>query len=286
MELVCNELSFYPLAHDGLETERRFKVILNTFKEAKVKYNFTHIRFPLHYAEQQVNTTQNFFEWVSTIGNNTLKALILALFRKPYTDDLEEDETNRFFESEYEVTSENAPKRDSPIGMPVAYIKNAPSISFDSHAFWTNRIIEITKTNEKSDAENTTFRVFNLCLSTDIESNELNEWAENSFSHFIDNEEKLVNYLSYQRFTTNFTPDFMHQLFEWKETDMKSFKYVLLLMKDVELHPFTGGRGQTENLKYRGKEASKRINNTHRLSYSIEDNVVTFIACNGHYDFH
>lgn len=57
-------------------------------------------------------------------------------------------------------------------------------------------------------------------------------------------------------------------------------------MKDVELHPFTGGMGQTENLKNRGKEASKRINISDRLSYLVENNTVTFIACRGHYEFH
>jgi Txe/YoeB family toxin of Txe-Axe toxin-antitoxin module len=57
-------------------------------------------------------------------------------------------------------------------------------------------------------------------------------------------------------------------------------------MKDVEVHPFTGGMGHTENLKGRSKEASKRVTQVDRLSYSIENDVVTFLACKGHYDFH
>jgi len=48
--------------------------------------------------------------------------------------------------------------------------------------------------------------------------------------------------------------------------------------------------GQTENLKNRGKEASKRITNRYpegdRLSYFLEKNNVTFLACKGHYKFH
>ena len=57
-------------------------------------------------------------------------------------------------------------------------------------------------------------------------------------------------------------------------------------MKDVQLHPFTGGMGRTENLRYNGKEASKRITHGNRLSYTVENNIVTFIACSGHYEFH
>jgi Txe/YoeB family toxin of Txe-Axe toxin-antitoxin module len=285
MELVCNELSFFPLAENSHVAEQRFRTILNTFDEASKKFDFTHIRFPVNYSAQQVTSTQTFFEWISTISSNTLRAVVLALFRPPFTDDLEEEETNRFFESEYTVTSEEAPERNSPIGMPVAFIKSAPSISFDSHNFWRSRKIQISKTNANA-SENTTFIVYNICLPTDVNSVEINEWAENSFPDFIDNEELLIKYLSYQRFTSNFSDDFLQQFFEWKENDIDSFKYLLLLMKDVELHPFTGGRGRTENLKNRGKEASKRINITDRLSYSIENNVVSFIACKGHYEFH
>ena len=82
----------------------------------------------------------------------------------------------------------------------------------------------------------------------------------------------------------------MAQLLEWKAKDNKLFKYTLLLMKDVQLHPFTGGMGRTENLKGNGKEASKRSTNRYpdgdRLSYFLENNIVTFVACIGHYKFH
>lgn len=61
---------------------------------------------------------------------------------------------------------------------------------------------------------------------------------------------------------------------------------ILLLMKDVGLHPFTGGMGKTENLQQRGKEASKQTTQLDRLSYTLKKNIVTFIACKGHYDFH
>src|ERR1035437_3827775 len=272
MELVCNELSFFPLAENSHIAEHRFKIILQTFGGARRKFDFSHIRFLVNFSDQKVTTTQTFYEWIYTITNHTLRAAVIALFRPPFTDDLEAEETNQFFESEYTVSSEEAPERDSPIGIPVAFIKSIPTISFDSHNFWRNRKIQISKTNE-SEKENTTFIVYNICQPTDINSSEINEWAESSFPYFIETKELLSMYLNYQRFTSNFAHDFMQQFFDWKENDMKSFKHLLLLMKDVELHPFTGGRGRTENLKNRNKEASKRINITDRLSYSIENNI-------------
>ncbi len=47
-----------------------------------------------------------------------------------------------------------------------------------------------------------------------------------------------------------------------------------------------GGMGQTENLHGRGKEASMPVTQLHRLSYTTDNNIVTFIACKGHYNFH
>ncbi len=252
---------------------------------AKEKYDFTHIRFPKNYSSQQVTSSQTLFEWISTLSNPTLKTLILTLFRPPYTDDLEEAETDKFFESDYSITSKDAPIKDSPVGLPVAHIKALPCISFNSHDFWKNRKIQVSKTNENIN-EDAIFNVYNICLSSDLETQEINEWAENSFPEFIDSTELLGKYLSYNKYDSVFSRDFLEQLFEWKENDIDSFKYILLLMKDVELHPFTGGRGQTENLRNRGKEASKRINNRDRLSYTIENNIVTYLACKGHYDFH
>ena len=78
----------------------------------------------------------------------------------------------------------------------------------------------------------------------------------------------------------------MEEIFEWKKTDLKSYNRILRLMKDVELHPFSGGFGKTENLSNNEKECSKRITELDRLSYSLENNVVTFYSCKGHYLFH
>lgn len=285
MELVCNKLSFIPLADNGHLAEERFKTIIQTFRESKSRYDFTHIRFPKSYSAQQITPTQTLFEWISTLSNQTLKAAILTLFRPPYTDDLEEAEMDTFFESNYTITSEEAPERNSPVGLPVAFIKTVPCISFNSHDFWKKRKIEISKSNGNTN-ENADFFTYNICLQTDLDTPEINEWAENCFPEFVVTRELLLKYLGYRKFEVIFTDSFLQQLFDWKNTDMESFKYLLLLMKDAELHPFTGGRGQTENLRNRGKEASKRININDRLSYTVENNVVTYLACKGHYAFH
>ena len=138
--------------------------------------------------------------------------------------------------------------------------------------------------------ENIDVIAYNMCFEIDVTSQELKEWADMSMPKFIDTKEVLSKYLSFTKYQAVFTNDFMAQFLNWKNDDFETFKYILLLMKDVQIHPFTGGMGQTENLKGRGKEASKRVTNSYpdgdRLSYSVENNIVTFIACKGHYEFH
>lgn len=289
MNLIFNELSIHPIAENGHIAEEGFKKLLATFKEAKKVYGFSHIRFPNNYAALQVTPTETFFEWVSTLTNRTIKNLIIDLCKKPFTDELEEAELDAFFESNYTLIGENIPTELEPIGLPVSHIKTIPAISLDFHLFWRNRKITVRKSNATT-TENIDFVAYNICLESDIATQEITEWADMSMPKFIDTKEVLTKYLGFTKYQAVFMESFMEQFVSWKTDDFETFKYLLLLMKDVQIHPFTGGMGQTENLKGRGKEASKRVTNSYpdgdRLSYTVENNIVTFIACKGHYTFH
>ncbi len=76
------------------------------------------------------------------------------------------------------------------------------------------------------------------------------------------------------------------QLLLWnKSGDSKSIQKILALFAELELHPMTG-TGQVEQLK--GNLAglwSRRINNQHRLVYSIHEEIITVevISVRGHY---
>lgn len=285
MDLISNELSFYPLAENEHIAEQRFYQLLKTFSAAQEKYGFSHIRFHSSFHQQFVTTTQTFYEWVSTLTNHKLKNLIVGLFRHPFSDDLEVSELASFFKSEYKIPQAEVLTKQAPVGLSVSYIKSLPAISFDSHLFWRNRVIEVQRSNstENGDAK---FDVYNICLETDIFEPELDDWANSCMSNLIETEVILKKFLNYTKYNTVFSFDFMDQFLDWKQNDTDTFKYILLLMKDVQLHPFSGGMGQTENLKKRGKEASKRINIVDRLSYTLDKDVVTFLACKGHYEFH
>ena len=56
------------------------------------------------------------------------------------------------------------------------------------------------------------------------------------------------------------------------------------LLTDIKEHPYRGGIGKTEVLKQQGGIASKRINDEHRLTYQIKNNMIIILTCKGHYN--
>lgn len=285
MDLICNELSFYPLVDNSQIAELHFTNFIKTFRSAKAKYNFSHIRFPVEYSTQQVTESLNFAEWIPTISSPTLKNLILGLFKAPFVDDMEDEELEKYIDGSFEVSHKECPTASLPLGLSIAHIKSVPSLSLATHYFWSQKKIDIIKKTD-SIKNDSIFQVYNISAADDINSNELDEWAHNYLSILIQTKEELKRYLNYSKYHPIFSQNFLSQLFDWKDKEIERYKYILLLMKDIEAHPFAGGMGQTENLRFKGKENSKRITQKDRLSYTLENDIVSFIACKDHYEFH
>ena len=74
----------------------------------------------------------------------------------------------------------------------------------------------------------------------------------------------------------------------WQSQDKKTLKRINELIKDIERNGSLNGIGKPEALKYR-KGFSRRIDETNRLVYAIDENGVLWIlwilwiSCRGHY---
>ena len=69
----------------------------------------------------------------------------------------------------------------------------------------------------------------------------------------------------------------------WQSQDKKTLKRINELIKDIERNGVLNGIGKPEALKYR-KGFSRRIDETNRLVYAIDENrVLWIISCRGHY---
>jgi toxin YoeB len=69
----------------------------------------------------------------------------------------------------------------------------------------------------------------------------------------------------------------------WQTQDKKTLKRINKLISDVKRSPFDG-IGKPEPLKENLSGFwSRRIDDTNRLVYTVEDNAITVISCRYHY---
>ena len=69
----------------------------------------------------------------------------------------------------------------------------------------------------------------------------------------------------------------------WQRQDKKTLKRINKLIEDVMRHPFSG-IGKPEPLKENlSGYWSRRIDETNRLVYKVEQNYIIIIACRYHY---
>jgi toxin YoeB len=82
----------------------------------------------------------------------------------------------------------------------------------------------------------------------------------------------------------SFTAKGWSDLIEWSKTDRKIFTKITQLIEETSKNPFKG-TGKPEPLKYKLKgHWSRRINDEHRLVYTINDKEIKIISCMYHYE--
>ena len=70
----------------------------------------------------------------------------------------------------------------------------------------------------------------------------------------------------------------------WQLQDKKTLKRINMLIKDIQRNSFSG-LGKAEPLKENLSGFwSRRIDNSNRIVYMIEDAEIKIISCKGHYD--
>ena len=70
----------------------------------------------------------------------------------------------------------------------------------------------------------------------------------------------------------------------WQTQDRRTLKRINDLLRDIERDPF-GGIGKPEALKHEWQGYwSRRIDETNRLIYRINNNQLEVAACRSHYD--
>ena len=82
----------------------------------------------------------------------------------------------------------------------------------------------------------------------------------------------------------SFAEDAWAEYIAWQSQDKKTLKKINNLLKDIQRSPFSG-EGKPEPLKGdKSGKWSRRINETDRLVYGINGDVIIIYQCKGHYD--
>lgn len=69
----------------------------------------------------------------------------------------------------------------------------------------------------------------------------------------------------------------------WQQQDKQIFKRINLLIKDIQRHPFEG-IGKPEPLRHNLSGFwSRRIDEEHRLVYTVQDDNIIIAQCRFHY---
>ncbi len=82
-------------------------------------------------------------------------------------------------------------------------------------------------------------------------------------------------------FSSNFAKDVQY----WKKEDFKIYKKVQSLVAAIAVSPFEGiGNPKPLNMKDLGYKAwSRRINQEHRIVYTVTEKQIIFLQCRYHY---
>lgn len=81
-----------------------------------------------------------------------------------------------------------------------------------------------------------------------------------------------------------FTEQAFEEYLYWQAQDKRTLKRINALLKDIARSPFEG-IGKPEGLKQNLTGYwSRRIDDTHRLVYRVEKDLIEVYQCKGHYD--
>jgi len=279
-DLVFNELSVKPQPTDFAQLNQRVKNLVLLCKQARKQFSFRKLRFTQQLHEYQLLAEgMSFQDYISdTRVNSTIKTLLLDLRRYPSIDDADEQVSTQYLENQFHFEKDGAELRCD--GLATAYLYNTLAVSIFSESIWDNVKVPILikkETAESFEAKD----VFHLSKSEHLEMDALSNWLrENAQQNICSMTDLKRLYPDYQ-----FESQAFDDLLYWKENNKGLYAKLHLLLKDIELNPFTGGLGKTEVLKQNLSGcASKRLTGEHRIVYSLELGTTTIYSCKGHYE--
>jgi toxin YoeB len=275
-DLVFNELSVKPNADNYQQVHQQIAQLLRVCKEAKQQFGLNKLRFVAQLSQIDLLANYTFQDYIADTRTPSLhKNLLLGLFWYPFIDDQDETAMDAYINRDYSWNDEPC------AGLAAAHIYNTLSASLTSDVCWQDTLLTINVVEQNETTRQA--QVCNISQPHHLQHINITTWYSNKLLTQTLNPQNLSSlYPSYQ-FTAAAIEDLQH----WQNHDQQMYQKVHALLHDILLHPFTGGLGQTEVLRYVEQCCSKRITREHRLTYWLSSNndtqVVIIYRCKEHY---
>lgn len=275
-DLIFNELSVQPHASDIQTLNSNIKNLLTVCKAAREKYGFSKLRFVNHLHEIIVMENYTFQDFLKDPqATKTSKDLLLGFYRYPFIDDEDDIALN-----EYITKTFTYGETKDCSGLAGAYIYSTLATSILSDSKWDITKIDVTIQDGDNTIEDV---VYHISKVEHLQHANIKDWYSQKYIWNIEKVEDLNRLYPNYTFTDTAFDDILY----WKKENKLLFERLHILLKDIAANPFMGGMGKTEVLKEANGKVSKRLDNEHRIQYSLEgiddDRVITIYRCKGHY---
>lgn len=232
MNLAFNELSFQPLVENEYVLTDRFLNMAKTFMKANDSFGFSHIVFPTDIGVLKVTSQKTLYEWANQISNKNEKNIILSLIKKPFTNDILNEQSDRVNEYYFE-NQELGIEQTYCNGLSMAHITEVPSISLGGEAFWEQIQINFFRENINTNIiENVT--VLNISIEDSLNNSLFSLFAESTAQYSLVESSLLPTQKS-----ISFRPDHGTDILTAFANRLINSTYVISVINSLPFNPKT-----------------------------------------------
>jgi Txe/YoeB family toxin of toxin-antitoxin system len=281
MEIYFNELSIQPNTQTVEASKEKVMELLSVMKQLR-QYDINILRtFEGFYAEDLGSN----YSFSSFLNDDTvkrdLKILVQSIIRNPCIPEVDSYEAEMFVNTKYD-TLNHLTQYVAPEGIAISYINNVPVLSLIDFPYWQNSTLQLRIHNTNTNAPNLE-DVLNISSLASLQSNEFVEWIK-SITEIVglNSYENILKIFPSEKY--EFDAKAIEDIISWFYDDKRFLVRVKELIEDININPFTGGKGKTETLSGTGGRASKRIVKKDRIVYTYTSDKIHIHQCRGHYN--
>lgn len=168
MHLSFNELSFRPEVENAHLLKDKFIKLADVLKLTNEKYGFSHLVFPNDLGKAKVIGETTFYEWAYAIPHQGDKNKILSLIKKPFTNDVLQDQLGDL-DAFYLENAELGIEQTYCHGLATAYITETATLSLNTHPFWQEATVNFFKENTET-GQIDSVQAYNICQESCFEN--------------------------------------------------------------------------------------------------------------------